>query len=706
MSKNNNLIKNLVVGAHFGSSCLNIFQIRGFFAFYGLSCKGFIINNRNISVRSISNNSCSTINLNYIVKDIIVGNILGDASINFKGNNKSKIVYNYANEEYINFVFNKLTNFTNYESISTAKNKDSRYNDKIRASYRFSTINNYEIFEISKHFLQPYIIFNENLVILQTRIENITSSMINEKNIKFKKILPSYEILHELIRPVSLAFWIMDDGQAVLKGGLTLCTDNFSKEEVLRLRAILINKFKLSCTIHEKKSKDKSRIYYRIYISKKSLPLLQSLISEFMLPSMMYKINLDVPLKKEESLSQSNNAIKHIEYRKRIRDWKKEHGADSIPPKKERILSTNPRAVAARLKRAEHLFQNKIGKPKLFHTSSYVRSKYDYKKIFGEFTGIFNRNWKSKQAKLNSAQAELNQNFEESTNNLTPKLEQEGISEAQRELTITDLFLINKNLKYGVEGTREFDEIDPLFLVDLVLNVKKGNSTGISTRTKLSDLLEDILNFPDIRADALNKANENFGMEGRELLESIFVVLERHSANLNLNRTDMAGVEVVENLDLRQDLLTIKSNYKLSPRLRDLMIEHRNLRYFPEETPSSEPEDLRRINPDLELVSKLKEKKPDEFIPALWDSWDRTWSKRNKLNPFEKKDTPLEAEDILESTLFLKDPDTKKKKSLFSFSIFNFKNLRNKLKKNEEDKGDKDDGSDKGGGFDGDGGGE
>lgn len=95
----------------------------------------------------------------------------------------------------------------------------------------------------------------------------------------------------------------MDDGYKkysifyweVKKGGLTFCTDNFTKKEVELLINVLKNKFNLYCSIHEKKSKDKYRIYYRIYILKKSLPILSTLISEFMLPSMLYKINLDVP---------------------------------------------------------------------------------------------------------------------------------------------------------------------------------------------------------------------------------------------------------------------------------------------------------------------------------------------------------------------------------------------------------------------------
>jgi hypothetical protein len=143
----------------------------------------------------------------------------------------------------------------------------------------------------------------------------------------------------------------MDDGTEVKKGGTTLCTDNFTLEEVEVLIKILENKFNFKCTTQRKKSKNKARFYYRIYISKKSLPLLQSLILEFMHPSMVYKITLDVPLKSEVPLSQTKKAIRQREERRRIREWKKVHGKDSMPPKKERTYSTNPKTVKERLRR-------------------------------------------------------------------------------------------------------------------------------------------------------------------------------------------------------------------------------------------------------------------------------------------------------------------------------------------------------------------
>jgi hypothetical protein len=98
----------------------------------------------------------------------------------------------------------------------------------------------------------------------------------------------------------------MDDGQEVKRGGITLCTDSFSYEEVLILKSVLEKKYKFTCTIHKKLNKTNTKIYYRIYISGKDLPLLSSLIKKYMCPCMLYKIQYNIKLKKPLSLTKKN----------------------------------------------------------------------------------------------------------------------------------------------------------------------------------------------------------------------------------------------------------------------------------------------------------------------------------------------------------------------------------------------------------------
>jgi hypothetical protein len=111
----------------------------------------------------------------------------------------------------------------------------------------------------------------------------------------------------------------MDDGYNYAskgRGGITLCTDSFTLLEVKRLIKVLEIKFKLSCTIHFKKSNDKKGIYHRIYIKANSLPLLYSLVFEYMCPEMLYKIKFNT----KNPLSQTNKNIKARENRKVLKD--------------------------------------------------------------------------------------------------------------------------------------------------------------------------------------------------------------------------------------------------------------------------------------------------------------------------------------------------------------------------------------------------
>lgn len=87
----------------------------------------------------------------------------------------------------------------------------------------------------------------------------------------------------ELLTPVSLAYWAMDDGS--IKGsGFILCTDSFTLSEVQLLIKILKENFDLNCNCH--KNKDD----YRIYIKADSMDKFRALVSPYFHESMMYKL--------------------------------------------------------------------------------------------------------------------------------------------------------------------------------------------------------------------------------------------------------------------------------------------------------------------------------------------------------------------------------------------------------------------------------
>jgi hypothetical protein len=80
------------------------------------------------------------------------------------------------------------------------------------------------------------------------------------------KIIPIN--ISDYISHRSLAYWIMDDGQQVNRGGVTLCTDSFNSSEISILREDLLDKFNISSSIHNKKGRYDS-MFERIYINKR-----------------------------------------------------------------------------------------------------------------------------------------------------------------------------------------------------------------------------------------------------------------------------------------------------------------------------------------------------------------------------------------------------------------------------------------------------
>lgn len=202
--------------------------------------------------------------MNKSLRDLLVGILLGDGSIRRTGTNKAAISFSQSGQK--KDYFNQV-----YESIKAEDlllNKpylrtfvDLRYPNKINSSWNFSSKSSEELRPLADLFLDD----------------------------NGRKIVPSN--ISDLLSPKSLAYWIMDDGQHVKRGGVTLCTDNFKHEEIVKLQEVLKSNFDLKTTIHVKKGVINT--YERIYISKNSaLESLKPSIAEHMEKSMLYKLNM------------------------------------------------------------------------------------------------------------------------------------------------------------------------------------------------------------------------------------------------------------------------------------------------------------------------------------------------------------------------------------------------------------------------------
>jgi len=213
---------------------------------------------------------------------MLVGVILGDAHIKRTGLDKAFISFEQSNKkiEYIKYL-QSLTKEGGLplmdENIKEYLRNDTRYNTTNKSLY-FRTQSLEELKPIADVFL----------------------------NDSGNKVIPTN--IADYLTPRSLAFWIMDDGQQVKRGGVTLCTDSFKSNEIQILREALKNKFNLDTSIHNKKGKNEDN-YERIYINKDSLDNIKPSLKEHMHESMLYKINEGEIIKQDSSEIESDGDL-------------------------------------------------------------------------------------------------------------------------------------------------------------------------------------------------------------------------------------------------------------------------------------------------------------------------------------------------------------------------------------------------------------
>lgn len=90
---------------------------------------------------------------------------------------------------------------------------------------------------------------------------------------------------------MALAHWIQGEGYKH-GGGLRLATHSFSIQETVLLVNVLIIKFGLNCTISKIQNSDQ----YIIYIRTDSMDKLRDLVTPYMHPKMLYKIETDISI--------------------------------------------------------------------------------------------------------------------------------------------------------------------------------------------------------------------------------------------------------------------------------------------------------------------------------------------------------------------------------------------------------------------------
>ena len=184
-------------------------------------------------------------NLNYFQKSALIGSLLGDSSISKKGT--LNIGHGLKQEEYYNHkiqLFSSNIKFLEYRRERLDKRTNNIY--------------------IS---LQAYSLRYEDIVQLREAL------YVNGKKEISDEILKGFN-------EISLAYLFMDDGNYEKYGAkIALC--DFSTESIVRFQKFLLENWRIEITIH----KDKT-----VYVRANSKELFINLISPYIIPSMLYKI--------------------------------------------------------------------------------------------------------------------------------------------------------------------------------------------------------------------------------------------------------------------------------------------------------------------------------------------------------------------------------------------------------------------------------
>ena len=203
----------------------------------------------------------------------LVGNLLGDGWIGFKKkglDGKPKPTVNACfsitlkNKEYIYHLWNNI--YSPICTITKPKPWPPENSGKPASQYNFSSRALPSLTQLHKQWYK------------WSELEN-----------KFIKIVPLN--IMELLTPMGLAHWIMDDGFISGKT-VILCTECFTEIEIELLQNTLETKFELMTRIYNRTTSTGKK-GFRLGIKSQSRDKLIELVKHHFVPSMYYKLGLD-----------------------------------------------------------------------------------------------------------------------------------------------------------------------------------------------------------------------------------------------------------------------------------------------------------------------------------------------------------------------------------------------------------------------------
>lgn len=211
--------------------------------------------------------------INFVQKQFLVGHLLGDGCLYRDGKNslyKVSIAQKKAHEQYFHWKIAMLYPFVN----TWRENEDKRKNS---------------------------VMLNATSICHQD-LKFFAESFYTKDRVK---IVPRK--LDMYLTPLSLAVWIMDDGNLNSGVNMRIATMNFSYEDHLRLQEYLKSIFGLRSKIMVFKYKGKE--YNQITLNKKNTQKLSDIIRPYIVDCMKYKIMSESSTTERQALETTSDDI-------------------------------------------------------------------------------------------------------------------------------------------------------------------------------------------------------------------------------------------------------------------------------------------------------------------------------------------------------------------------------------------------------------
>lgn len=215
---------------------------------------------------------------------VIVGNLLGDGWAEKRaGNTRFHIHMGSPNVEYLMWLHKFYSERGYCSHLTPVLKRNIGPNNKVYYSYKFRTWTYSNWNWIYDHF---YAADPETGPRKLKGPGNITSELFTEpKAGQLTKVVPSSYVLNQLLTPLALAVWILDDG-VVHPGGLIISTYFRKASDVVVIQEALKNNFDLVTSV--------VRVAQHglvLQFPKNQLSKLSNIVKFYMVPSMYYKLN-------------------------------------------------------------------------------------------------------------------------------------------------------------------------------------------------------------------------------------------------------------------------------------------------------------------------------------------------------------------------------------------------------------------------------